>query len=67
MDLTAALSDDQIAIMGCFAALTVCGLIAAITFQFGSAGRHSQVAKQNSVPFSPPKQNDESDQKRRAA
>ena len=42
MDLTTIFSDDQLAVMGCFGALAVCGLIAAITFQFGPAGRQSQ-------------------------
>jgi hypothetical protein len=33
------LSDDQFAIVGCFAALAVCGLIAMISFHFGPAGQ----------------------------
>jgi len=39
MDLQAMLSDNQIAVLGCFAALAVCGGIAALSFQFGAAGR----------------------------
>ena len=41
MDVTSALSNDQVAILGCFGALAVCGLIAAITFHFGPAGKKS--------------------------
>jgi hypothetical protein len=39
MDLSGIFSDDQIAIFGCFAALAVCGLIAAISFRLGPAGQ----------------------------
>lgn len=42
MDLTAVFSDDQLAVIGCFGALLSCGLIAAITFHFGPAGRQSR-------------------------
>ena len=38
MDLSAIFSDDQIAIIGCFLALSACGLVAAISFHFGPAG-----------------------------
>lgn len=41
MDLTSIVSDDQLAILGCFGALLVCGLIAAISFHFGPAGKKS--------------------------
>lgn len=39
MDLTSIFSDDQLAIAGCFLALIGCGLIAAVSFHFGPAGR----------------------------
>ena len=42
MDLSAIFSDDQIAVMGCFVALAACGLVAAVTFHFGPAGKVSQ-------------------------
>ena len=42
MDLTSSFSDDQLAIMGCFAALAVCGLIAMISFHFGPQGKQTQ-------------------------
>ncbi len=42
MDLTAVFSNDQIAVMGCFLALTVCGLLAATSFRFGPAGKTAQ-------------------------
>jgi hypothetical protein len=38
MELSGIFSDDQIAILGSFLALTVCGLITAISFRLGSAG-----------------------------
>lgn len=41
MDLQAIFSDNQIAILGCFVALGVCGAIAGLSFQFGPAGRKS--------------------------
>lgn len=39
MDLQAVFSDNQLAVIGCFAALAVCGAIAGLSFQFGTAGR----------------------------
>ena len=39
MDLQTVLSDNQIAVLGCFAALAVCGGIAAFSFRFGAAGQ----------------------------
>ncbi|MCP4783796.1 MAG: hypothetical protein GY903_19675 [Fuerstiella sp.] len=42
MDLSAVFSDDQIAVIGCFVALTACGLVAAISFQFGPAGKATE-------------------------
>jgi hypothetical protein len=47
MDLQAVLSDNQIAVLGCFAALAVCGGIAALSFQFGTAGRKSTQNKRS--------------------
>lgn len=38
-------TDDQLAIIGCFAAIAVCGLIAAVTFYFGPAGKSSQTTQ----------------------
>jgi hypothetical protein len=47
MDASGMFSDDQMAIMGCFFALAVCGMIAAISFHFGPAGRqHKQTDAQ---------------------
>ena len=42
MDLQAMFTDNQIAVLGCFAALIICGSIAALSFQFGPAGRATQ-------------------------
>lgn len=44
MDLFAGFSDDQIAVIGCFGALAVCGVIAMISFQFGPQGKKGQPA-----------------------
>lgn len=41
MDLTAIFSNDQLAVAGCFLALASCGLIAAVTFHVGPAGKKS--------------------------
>ena len=38
MDLSSMLSDDQLAVFGCFFALAVCGLIATLSFRLGPAG-----------------------------
>lgn len=68
MDLQSVLSDDQIAVMGCFAALTVCGFIAAMSFHFGPAGKSSQQAAERQslkIPTNPASGNHTED--RRAA
>lgn len=48
MDLSAMFSNDQVAIMGCFAALAVCGLMAMVSFHLGSAGKSSQPVRTGS-------------------
>lgn len=70
MDLQAMFSDNQIAVMGCFAALAVCGAIAGLSFQFGPAGQKS--TKKSSSPgihsiSSGMPEAQESDETRRAA
>lgn len=52
MDLRALLSDDQIAVIGCFVALGACGLVAMLTYHFGSAGKKSQQPSTN-LKFQP--------------
>lgn len=42
MNLSGIFSDDQMALVGCFLALAVCGLISMISFHFGPAGRKSR-------------------------
>lgn len=42
MDLQSVFSDNQIAVMWCFAALGICGAIAALSYQFGPAGQKSR-------------------------
>lgn len=41
MDLQSVFSDNQLAVLGCFLALGVCGTIAALSFRFGPAGQKS--------------------------
>jgi hypothetical protein len=38
MDVSGMFSDDQMAVIYCFGALVVCGMIAALSFHFGPAG-----------------------------
>ncbi len=42
MDVSGMFSDDQLAVIGCFMALAACGLIAALSFQFGPTGRQEK-------------------------
>jgi hypothetical protein len=67
MDLTAIFSNDQLAVMGCFAALAVSGVIAALSFQFGSAGRHSQSEQPGHLQLARTKPDAEQQETRRAA
>ncbi len=67
MDLTSMFSDDQIAILGCFGALAVCGMVAAISFQFGPAGRNSTAQDRTPLKLKVPSQPSESTDKRKAA
>lgn len=50
MDVASMFSDDQLAVLGCFFALAVCGLIAAISFRLGPAGQLKQ-SQRISVPL----------------
>lgn len=68
MDLSGAFSDDQLAVIGCFFALAVCGLIAAVSFQFGPAGRDQNKVdglRNRTLPLEKPQQAQRQD--RRAA
>lgn len=60
MDLFSALSDDQLAILGCFAALAVCGLIAMISFHFGPQGKNPQTPESIRMPSRNAQQTSES-------
>jgi hypothetical protein len=51
MDLSSMFSDDQMAIIGCFAAISVCGLVAALSFKLGPASQQ-QKSKPNTIPLS---------------
>ena len=42
MDVSSMFSDDQMAVIGCFVALAVCGMIAALSFHLGPAGRQQK-------------------------
>ena len=73
MDLTSIFSDDQLAILGCFGALMVCGLIAAISFHFGPAGQKSnnaprfQAGSKSAAPTIAAATRDDQSEQRRAA
>jgi len=43
MDVSGMFSDDQMAVICCVGALAVCGMIAALSFHFGPAGRKQQM------------------------
>lgn len=67
MDLSGIFSDDQVAILGCFAALAVCGVIAALSFRFGPAGQQTN-SQRTAIPLSPVRTSEaEKSQDRRAA
>lgn len=48
MILLSIFTDDQTAILGCFGAIAVCGLIAALSFRLGPAGK-SQTTTQTTI------------------
>ena len=48
MILLSIFTDDQTAILGCFGAIAVCGLIAALSFRLGPAGK-SQTTQQSTI------------------
>ncbi|MEJ7590983.1 MAG: hypothetical protein WKF77_05500 [Planctomycetaceae bacterium] len=69
MDVSGIFSDDQMAVIGCFAALAVCGMIAALSFHFGPAGREpkqTNVTRSRTLPLQK-LQDQTSHQDRRAA
>ncbi len=54
MDVSGMFSDDQMAVICCFGALAVCGMIAALSFHFGPAGRQQKqtdVARNPTLPI----------------
>jgi hypothetical protein len=48
MILLSIFTDDQTAILGCFGAIAVCGLISALSFRLGPAGK-SQSTQQTTI------------------
>ena len=69
MDVSGIFSDDQMAVIGCFLAIAVCGFIAALSFQFGPAGRQQkqiEATRSRTISVGRP-QNDSQHQDRRAA
>lgn len=50
MNLTEMLSDNQLAVIGSFLALTVCGLITAISYSLGPAGKKQRAAETFATP-----------------
>ena len=67
MDMSAMFSDDQIAVMGCFVALAACGLVAMLSFHFGSAGKASQPTTQKTLAFASKDRTETSTDSRKAA
>ena len=53
MNLSSIFSDDQLAVIGCLAALTVCGLIAMVSFRFGPVGRDASSTSSDTIPVRP--------------
>jgi len=54
MDVSGMFSDDQMAVICCFGALAVCGLVAALSFHFGPGGRQQtpmDVAQNRTLPL----------------
>lgn len=69
MDVSGMFSDDQMAVIGCFAALGVCGTIAALSFHFGPAGNRQKpldVVRNRTLTLQKP-QEESQHQDRRAA
>ena len=57
MDVSGMFSDDQMSVIGCFAALAVCGLVAALSFHLGPAGRQQKqidAAHNRTLPIEKP-------------
>ncbi len=61
------LSDDQLAILGCFGALAVCGVIAMLTFHFGPAGQKKSTPASLRLDANRSRKTAEEIQERRAA
>jgi len=67
MDLSSLFSQDQMAILGCFAAMGVCGLIATLSFKLGPVGQQTRT-QQPTIPMkSAHSANSSTTQDRRAA
>lgn len=68
MDVSGMFSDDQMAVICCFGALAVCGMIAVLSFHFGPAGRQQQMdgTRNQTLPLQKP-QDQTQHQDRRAA
>ena len=67
MTLLSIFTDDQTAIFGCLAAMAGCGLVAALSFHFGPAGK-DQKLRQTTIPMnSAPPTDSARKQERRAA
>ncbi|MFM7038260.1 MAG: hypothetical protein ACKO2L_11110 [Planctomycetaceae bacterium] len=59
------MSDDQIAVLGSFAALAFCGVLMALSYHFGAAGKQKTMRKPAATPAAAAQQTSISD--RRAA
>lgn len=67
MDLTSLFSDDQMALIGCVLALSVCGLIATLSYRFGPAGKKPAGQNIRTLPVTPARHAEPAIQDRRAA
>ena len=50
MDLISMFSDDQVAVIGGLVALSVCVLIAMLSYRLGPAGRDTDNSQKNTIP-----------------
>lgn len=66
MDFSA-LTNDQLAILGCFGALFTCGLLVALTYHFGPAGKKSTERRVHLPLHSVRNETPAADQQRKAA
>ncbi|MFM7057477.1 MAG: hypothetical protein ACKO2P_11210 [Planctomycetota bacterium] len=57
------MSDDQIAILGSFAALAFCGILMALSYHFGAAGKQQNAGRPASPQQTFPRQQSAAERK----